>query len=132
MIPYCRSSITVTKILYGFLTQMLYVFHFFCNSLHVRIHFACRCKKGTQHELSSSGFWFMPPVWHMGEKFSFICTLNIAHTRKIMVWVVFHTVWYLLSLLFFRVTHIFLWVSVVIADTPQKHVTSYNVTIHEY
>ena len=46
MILYCRSSLTVTKIPYGFLTQMLYVFHFFCYSLHVRIHFAYRCKKG--------------------------------------------------------------------------------------
>lgn len=47
MILNCRSALTVAKILYGFLTQMLYVFHLFFNSLHVRIHFARRCKKGT-------------------------------------------------------------------------------------
>jgi len=35
----------------------------------------------------------------MGEKLSFISTLNIAHTKKIMVWVVYRTVWYCLSYL---------------------------------
>ena len=49
-----------------------------------------------------------------------------------MVWVVYRTVWYLLSLLFVRVRHIFLWVSLVTADTPRKHMTSYIVTIHEW